>query len=391
VIGRVDESVSRSLAVRELEGRREITPEALDGFLAAHDFPLVEEDTVTFVWRGKASAVNLRHWVYGLPASQAFRRLAATDLWVLTLELPGNSRVEYKIEIVRGQHAQWIEDPLNPKRARDPFGANSVCQTRGYETPEWTEEDPEAPRGRLEEVVVESAAHGRRVPVTIYLPARFRPTRSYPLLVVHDGPDYLEYSRLKTVLDNLIHRLEVPDVVAALLKPDQRMQEYADHEPHARFVAEELLPALEERYPLERRAPFRCLMGASLGAVASLSTAVRYPDVFGRLLLQSGSFAFSDLGAADGQERGPAFDAVVSFMNRYRHAPRRVAGRVFLCCGTYESLIYENRSLVPLLTSTGMEVRWVEARDGHNWENWRDRLREGLSWLFPGPLWMVYE
>ncbi len=28
---------------------------------------------------------------------------------------------------------------------------------------------------------------------------------------------------------------------------------------------------------------------------------------------------------------------------------------------------------------------------GHNWENWRDRLREGLSWLFPGPLWMVYE
>jgi len=28
-----------------------------------------------------------------------------------------------------------------------------------------------------------------------------------------------------------------------------------------------------------------------------------------------------------------------------------------------------------------MEARSVEARDGHNWENWRDRLREGLSWL----------
>ena len=48
-------------------------------------------------------------------------------------------------------------------------------------------------------------------------------------------------------------------------------------------------------------------------------------------------------------------------------------------------------SLVPLLQSTGMAVRYTEARDGHNWENWRDRLREGLSWLFPGPLWMVYE
>ena len=39
----------------------------------------------------------------------------------------------------------------------------------------------------------------------------------------------------------------------------------------------------------------------------------------------------------------------------------------------------------------GMEVRFVEARDGHNWENWRDRLREGLSWLFPGPLLLVYD
>ena len=39
------------------------------------------------------------------------------------------------------------------------------------------------------------------------------------------------------------------------------------------------------------------------------------------------------------------------------------------------------------ITLSGYE----EARDGHNWENWRDRLRSGLSWLFPGPLWMVYE
>jgi enterochelin esterase family protein len=38
-----------------------------------------------------------------------------------------------------------------------------------------------------------------------------------------------------------------------------------------------------------------------------------------------------------------------------------------------------------------MAVRFAEARDGHNWENWRDRQRAGLSWLFPGPLWMMYE
>jgi hypothetical protein len=38
-----------------------------------------------------------------------------------------------------------------------------------------------------------------------------------------------------------------------------------------------------------------------------------------------------------------------------------------------------------------MTVRYVEARDGHSWEDWRDRLREGLSWIFPGPQKFYYE
>jgi enterochelin esterase family protein len=99
-------------------------------------------------------------------------------------------------------------------------------------------------------------------------------------------------------------------------------------------------------------------------------------------------FAFTDIGPS---RRGPAFEPVVEFVNGFRDSPRRISERVFLSCGVYESLIYENRSLVPILQSTGMDVRYVEAFDGHNWENWRDRLREGLSFLFPGPLWMVYE
>ena len=87
----------------------------------------------------------------------------------------------------------------------------------------------------------------------------------------------------------------------------------------------------------------------------------------------------------------PLFDRVVEFVNEYRAHPVAVSERVFVSCGVYESLIYENRSLIPLLDGTGMQVRFVEARDGHNWENWRDRLREGLSWLMPGPLMFVYE
>ena len=99
--------------------------------------------------------------------------------------------------------------------------------------------------------------------------------------------------------------------------------------------------------------------------------------------------AFSDIGHQN--KRGPVFDPVVKFMNEFRLKPGKPAEQVFLSCGVYESLIYYNRSMVPLLQETGMQVRFREANDGHNWENWRDRLRDGLSWLFPGPLLLVYE
>ena len=381
-------SAEHRLAIRRLEEDAPHDARAVDRFLAAHAFPLAEGSSITFAWRGQAEDVRLRHFVFGLPAVQPFHRIDGTDLWYHVLELPPKSRLEYKIEVVRDGVGAWIEDPLNPLKARDPFGANSVCHAPGYEVPEWTRFDPEAREGSLEEHTFPSHALGRDARVTLYKPARFRPHRRYPLLVVHDGGDYVKYAGLKTVLDNLIHRLEVAEMVVALTHPGDRLHEYAANAAHTSFLVDELVPFVEKLVPIDPDPGKRGLMGASFGAVAALAAAYAHPGRFNRLLLQSGSFAFTDIGAS---RRGPAFAPVVEFVNAYRDRPVRVAEKVFVSCGQYESLIYENRSLVPLLDATGMDVRYVEARDGHNWENWRDRLREGLSWQFPGPLWMVYE
>ncbi len=361
---------------------------AAETFVSEHTFPLVDDRSVTFAYRGSADQVLLQHFIYGLPTSQEFQAVVGTDLWLLTMEVPPESRFEYKFNIINGENHKWIRDPLNKVQARDPFGANSVCHTHGYETPFWVHPDPEARPGSIHKLTLSQTSLGPNKTVSLYLPARYRRTRRYPLLVVHDGRDYLKYAALKTVLDNLIHRLEIPPLIVALTQSDDRLNEYAGHEPHARFLVEELLPTLEGRLPLLRAPESRCLMGASFGAVASLHAAWTYPGVFGKLLLQSGSFAFTDIGW---HERSPVFDPVVHFVNQFRENPGRPAERIYVSCGTYESLIYENRSMVPLLQAAGITVKYREFRDGHNWENWRDRLREGLSWQFPGPLWMVYE
>ncbi len=206
---------------------------------------------------------------------------------------------------------------------------------------------------------------------------------------MHDGGDYLHYAAAKTVLDNLIHRLDVAEVLVAFIDPGDRLVEYANYAAHADFLTKELVPRLETDLPLVARPSGRCLMGSSFGAVASLSAAARAPGFYGSLLLESGSFVFTDIGNDHGG--GPVFDPVVKFVNAYRAAPRRVVDRAFVTCGVYEPLIVRNRSMVPVLRETGMDVRYVEARDGHNWENWRDRLRDGLSWIFPGPHKLYYE
>ncbi len=360
----------------------------IDAFVQDNEFPLVDGTDVTFVYRGAADSVNLRCWISGLDTAQPFQALPGTDLWATTIELPKGSRIEYKLEVTRQGKRKLILDPLNKVIAHDPFGANSVCQGFGYERPEWASHDPLSRLGALERKRIDSQAFGEPRDIQVYLPATFRKNRRYPLLIVHDGDDYLRYADLKIVLDNLTHRLEIPPMIVALTQSPDRLAEYAGNDKHAQFLAKDLLPLMSTEYPLIDSVDSRCVMGASFGGVATLHAAWRYPEHFGCLLLQSGSFAFSDLGR---HKRGPVFDPVVRFMNEFREQPCRPADRVFMSCGVYESLIYENRSLVPHLQSKGVDLRFEEARDAHNWENWRDRLRIGLSWLMPGPAWLVYE
>ena len=303
--------------------------------------------------------------------------------------LPEGSRVEYQIEIRKGEHYERFNDPLNPRLAHSPMGSSSVCAAIGYRVPEWVAPDPEARPGTLVDETVRSKALRREQPVQIYLPARFNRAQRYPLLVVHDGTDYLEFAAMKTVLDNLIHRLDVDPLIAVFVPPRDRLKEYPHHAPHARFIARELVPLLNEGLPLIDAPEARCLMGSSLrrGRLA----------LHGRALPRLLRLAPAPVGLAR--------------LHRHRLRPRRGAGlrpgrqvRQPLPRAPHRGRRPHLHVLRRLraahhpqpvdgagLRHTGMKVRYAEARDGHNWENWRDRLGDGLSWLFPGPQKFVYE
>ncbi|MEO7132222.1 MAG: alpha/beta hydrolase-fold protein [Dermatophilaceae bacterium] len=381
--------MSERLAINRLRERLPIDGPAIDRFIARHAPPIIEGERATFLYRGEVDAAFVRHRVVGLSDPLEMHRVGESDLWAVTTVLPEGSRVEYQIEIRKGAAYERFNDPLNPWLAHSPMGSSSVCAAVGYRVPDWVAPDPESRPGTLVQQLVPSKALGRVQPVHIYLPARFNRAQRYPLLVVHDGTDYLNFAGMKTVLDNLIHRLDVDPLIAVFVPPGDRLLEYPNYAPHARFLVRELVPLLLQGLPLREEPEARALMGSSFGGVAALSTAVRYPGFFGSLLLQSASLVFTDIGFDHGG--GPAFDPVVKFVNKYRAKPTHVVDRIYMTCGTYEPLITPNRSMVPVFRHTGTRVRYTEARDGHNWENWRDRLGDGLSWLFPGPQKFVYE
>ncbi|MEQ1564609.1 MAG: alpha/beta hydrolase-fold protein [Myxococcota bacterium] len=364
----------------------------LASFVAAHTFPLTDDETaVFFYWDAAAPAeqVFLLHWVFGLESRQPFLRLGNSSAWYLPVELPHRARVEYKLEVVRGGKSSWVRDPLNGRQAFDPYGSNSVCAMPGYVDPRWVQPEVGARTGRIVSFTHTSQVYGGDREIQVYLPSEYAPHKRYPLVICHDGRDYLRFASMQTVLDNLIARHEVAPLLMAFTNGHDRNREYGADARQPKYVVEELLPQLRERFGVSEDREDLGVMGASFGGVTSLYTAWTYPGVFGKLLLQSGSFVFTDIGH---HGRSPLFDPVVEFVNAFRSDPGRIdAERVFLSCGQFESLIWFNRSLGPLLREAGVDTRFVEASDGHNWIAWRDRLREGLTWLFPGRLWMVYE
>lgn len=358
-------------APEELLDLSQASADEVDRYLKRTSFPLVAPGRATFIYRGSAQAVSLRPMIAGFPGTHRFEPLNGHDLWWLGLSLPDGARLEYKLEVLADHHALWVNDPLNPLTTTNPFGTNSVCRAYGYRVPDFAQVHEGTPTGNFADLWVPSALGGERK-ITIYEPAGFKPEDESPLLVVHDGGDYLTYGSMALVLDNLIAWGRIPPLLVAFSWPVERLLEYAAYPPHADFVVNEALPAIGDRY---RLGSLRVLMGASLGAVAALHTAWRHPGTFGGLLLQSGTFAQAPgWGAAQGV-LGP----IAGLLHRLE--PSALPHRIFLSCGTYERMIGENRFMAERLRRTGLSVRYSESRDGHTWEAWRDRLEEGLSWV----------
>jgi enterochelin esterase family protein len=289
------------------------------------------------------------------------------DEWVLELEPPPVTRLEYHVEVTdRDGSSQTGPDPGNPLRAPGAFGEKSVLQLPGYESPAWLE--AETVEGHHVDFSVRGRGLGANVTGRIWSPLTDGPL---PLLVAHDGPEYDKLAFLSRYSAAMIAAGTLPPHRVAMLAPGPRDEWYSASALYSRALYVDVIPALPAIGP-----PVG--MGASLGALAMLVTQRRAPGTFAGLFLQSGSFFMPRF---DSQESGfPRYARIVRVVRRILRSTARPIP-VQLTCGTAEENVFNNRVMARALEEQGYEARLDEVPDLHNYTAWRDALDPHLTRL----------
>jgi len=331
--------------------------------------PLLEEERAVFVWFGE-TAPRLMGDFCGWEDGKALElEPVEQDVWVCELVLPADAYMEYCFFTDGNER---VFDRFNRRKTPNGMGKTNqfFYMPRGKPTA-WMRHAHASLRGTLTQAELAGrglVAGGKRT-VHFYQPPVDEPAA---LMVVWDGGDYLRRARLVTIVENMILAGQIRPL--ALAMPENggqaRFMEYVCSEATLGFLQWTVLPEARQRLNLldpDEYPGAYGVMGASLGGLMALNTALRLPQLFGHVLAQSGAYEI------DG------FEFITSTLAE--HAPRQPL-RIWMDVGQFEGLVETNRKMHALLTARGYAPHYHEYPAGHNYPAWRDDLPGGLETLF---------
>jgi enterochelin esterase-like enzyme len=342
---------------------------AADSFLkTVKNFPYIENDTlVHFIYNGDAQSVVLVGDPSGWNKGIAMLNLTGTKLWYLTQTYEPDARLDYKF--LRDKN-DWLNDPLNPHTCTGGYGPNSELRMPGYPSSPYILEDPSILHGSLVDTVIQSFIRKKSYQVTVYIPAPDAKRSSdylFPVMLFHDGLDYVNFGSAKNTLDNLIAHGQIEPLIGVFVVPAAREEEYtgSKKDEYCEFIVKELMPYIEKKYSVSRDPAKRANIGVSAGGNIALHLGLNYPDLFGKLGTQSGVAEKPLLKKiASGKFKGLVF---------------------YVDIGKYDipELISCTKELEAKLKSGGYYYQFREWHEGHSWGNWGPHLYLPLMHFFP--------
>jgi len=339
--------------------------------------PLIEGDFIHFLYQGEVDDLAIYGTMIESGGTQAMERVAGTNLYYKSFRLEQGGRWDYGFVKNFGER---LADPRNPRRVPNIWGRQESSEVwlPGYAQATYLEEAEEVRRGSVHDLTFNSKAGGTRKELKIYLPAGYAESAgNFPLLIVHDGFEWLDKGLMARSLDNLIG-VKIEPMVVAFVKPADAWWEEAGGsatDAYADILATELVPFLESKYRLRPGASSRALVGNSGFAVTSAYTALKHPRVFGRVALLSVRLGLGSddrlLELIGHQPRPP----VTFYLDWNRYESRDV--------DTGLDISKASRRLADALKNQGYNLAGGEVLDSHGWAGWRARNGDLLEALFP--------
>lgn len=342
--------------------------------------PLINGDKVTFVWYGDDPPVlrgDFNDWDETSAPEWHLHKsttdvggTAALPVWFTQMTLPVDAYLEYCF----GPDDARVADPFNKRRVPNGFGDyNNYFYMPEASPTGLVRRRRRGLRGIVSrhDVPTDGLAAGKKRRVYLYQPPV---THRCPLLVVLDGSDYRRWVKLTTMADNLVSDRRMTAVALAMVGSGgsrSRMIEYACSESTLLFLTEKVLPLAQGHLNLTdvaKQPGAYGILGASLGGLMALFTAVRLPHLFGRVISQSGTFCFD------------AYPSLVYDLVQYGDVKPL---RIWMDVGRFEESLEPNRRMARQLRDRGYDVIYREYSGGHNYRAWRDDLWRGLEALFP--------
>jgi gluconolactonase len=361
---------------------------------AAHDLPVTWSETDNLAWKTPRSGE--------LRSDPQLKKASGTPL-VLTLE--ATSQLEGQImatpaAIDRAFYLRTdkaicrIEKRLPQAAAttRPVVTARSVAfQTPTAATPPPPAAVP-APKGEVFSFPFDTSTiyPGTTREVSVYVPKQYD---SATPACVHVNQDGIQFNAPE-VFDRLIAEKTIPVMIGVFVKPGvvpatkegaldrfNRSYEYDGLGPdYARFLIEEILPAVETKKTSDGRAILlskngndRSIGGTSSGAIAAFTAAWERPDAFSRV--------YSGIGTYVGLRGGHAYSTLIRKVE-----PKPL--RIFLEDGSNDLNIYggdwwmANQAMQRSLEFAGYDVRHAWGDGGHNNRQATELFPEAFAWLW---------
>lgn len=374
--------------------------------------PEGDDYRVTFWWRDPAgseqtSAIQ-RVWIYITGVTdhhqgatpQTLERLPGTDVWQWQTLLPGTWRGTYCfIPSVRDDDfpseafsptpergalrsgwakllPQAIADPRNPQgwRGGRGHGVSALEMPQAPVQPGWnTPAECFTPPVNL---TWRSTRLNNTRRVWVYSTGR-SDDASRPLAVLLDGQFWAESQPLWPVLAGLTAQGKLPPAVYVLIDAIDiatRGRELSCKDDFWQAVQQELLPQVQCIAPFSDRPERTVVAGQSFGGLAAMYAGLKWPQRFGCVLSQSGSFWWP--------HRHEQQEGVV--LEKLKHGELSPQGlRIWLEAGKREPVIYRaNQALLSQLQKTPQPVFWQPFDGGHDALCWRGGLTAGLMALW---------